>query len=550
MLKYIECEKFIKNGKARGKIEFLQGLNICRGEDNAENSIGKSTFLQAIDFCFGGDSYTNQNKLLEEAGNHRINFCFKFNQKLYYFSRSTERPEEISVYEKEDSPAIIITIDDFKNFLLKNYDLQNTDLSFRQVVSPFIRIFGLQTSKVKNIVGVESYKGGKSSILLNLIKLFEQYGKLKTSEEKTSAIQAEKNEFSAIENLKIVKIGRIKNSPQLKEAKTSLKTLEEELFEIIESNKIQIETVSSQRAAQAAKIEKQITILKRNRTKFLNEKAILELNISGKIKIQKDDFDELKDFFPDIKVPHIEEIQNFHAQITKIIKKETEEELEKLGEKILQNENELIDATQKLTELSIPLSIPKKVLEQYASLSRQKNELENQIDFYEKSAQIKKELKEAKHETLDIKLTILEKIAGRINKKLEELSSKINGNNSYHPTFALTSPKNYTFNTPKDSGTGTAFVSMILYDLAILELTKLPFVVHDSLLFKNISDERVIKIFEEYEKSPKQIFVSFDKESSYKSPVLTGIIKNHTVTELSYGGGELFGRSWSKKENS
>ena len=69
-------------------------------------------------------------------------------------------------------------------------------------------------------------------------------------------------------------------------------------------------------------------------------------------------------------------------------------------------------------------------------------------------------------------------------------------------------------------------------------------------MFKNISDERVIKIFEEYEKSPKQIFVSFDKESSYKSPVLTGIIKNHTVTELSYGGGELFGRSWSKKENS
>ncbi len=550
MLKYIECEKFIKNGKPRGKIEFLPGLNICRGENNAENSIGKSTFLQAVDFCFGGDSYINQNKLLEEAGNHKINFCFKFNQKLYYFSRSTQSPEEISVYEKEDSPAKIISLADFKNFLLKNYDLQNTDLSFRQVVSPFIRIFGLKTSEVKNIVGVESYAGGKSSILLNLIKLFEEYGKLKPFEEKTSAIQAEKNEFSAIENLKIVKISRIKNSTQLKEAKNSLETLEKQLSEIIESNKIQTETVSSQKATQAAEIEKQITILKRNRTNLLNEKAILELNLSGKTKIQKEDFDELKDFFPNINVPHIEEIQNFHAQITKIIKKETEEELEKLGEKILKNENELIDATQKLTEISIPLSIPQRVLEQYASLSSQKDELEKQIDFYEKSAQLKKELKEARHETLDIKFSILEKIAGIINKKLEELSVNVNGSDSYHPTFDLISQEKYTFNTPKDSGTGTAFVSMILYDLAILELTKLPFVVHDSLLFKNISDERVVRIFEEYEKSQKQIFVSFDKEGSYKSTALTKIIKNHTVIELSYGGGELFGRSWAKKEKS
>ncbi len=549
MLKYIECEKFIKNEKPRKKIEFSQGLNICLGEENAENSIGKSTFLQAVDFCFGGDTYIKQQTLLEKIGPHKINFCFEFNQSLFYFSRSTETPDEISVYKNEFNFSKKISLADFKNFLLEKYNLQNTDLSFRQVVSPFIRIFGLQTSEVKNIIGVESFKGGKPLILLTLIKLFEQYGEIKEFEEKTSIIKAEKEEFSSIKKLKILKIEKIKNSTQLKEAKNNLKKLEEELSQITKSNNIQTETVDLQRAAQAAEIEKQITVLKRNRTKLLNEKTVLELNLSGKTTIQKEDFEELKDFFPNINIVHIEEIQNFHTQITKIIKKETEEELEKLNEKIFQNENVLIDATQKLTELCIPLSIPKKVLEQYATLSIQKNELESQIDFYEKSNQIQKEFNEAIQESSDIKFSILKKIALKINQKLQELSDNVNEKGTFSPYLNLISASNFTFNTPKDGGTGTSYVNMILYDLALLELTKLPVIIHDSLLFKNISDERVVKIFNEYEKSKKQIFVSFDKKASYGSAEFSKIIENHKVIDLFYGGGELFGFSWAKKEN-
>ena len=99
-------------------------------------------------------------------------------------------------------------------------------------------------------------------------------------------------------------------------------------------------------------------------------------------------------------------------------------------------------------------------------------------------------------------------------------------------------------------GAGTAYVNMILYDLALLELTRLPFVIHDSILFKNLSDNRVIKIFEEYEKSEKQIFVSFDKKNSYESDELKKTIENHRAIELYAGGGELFGRSWAKKKSS
>lgn len=549
MLKFIECEKFIENGLPRGRIEFFPGLNICLGEDNAENSIGKSTLLFAVDFCFGGDSYCSQKELLKEVGNHKINFCLEFGKEPYYFSRSTENPKEIALCDEDFNITKKIRDDEFKKFLLEKYNLTETGLSFRQVVTSFIRIFGKDSSEIKNIVGVEGHNGGKTGILRNLIKLFEKYEEIETLEEKSAAIQSEQNEFTSVERSKIVKNGKIKSLSQLKKSETRLDQLNEELSQIAESNKIQTETVDAQRAAQAAELEKQITVLKRNRTKLLNEKSILEANFGSETKIQKEDFDELKSFFPDINIPHIEEIQNFHKQISKILKKETEEELAKIKEKISENENNLIEATQELTELSVPLSIPKKVLEQYASVSIQKNELEGQITFYKNSKQISSRLKETKIELDGKKLSILEEIVSKINGKLEEFSGKVNGNDS-PPCLNLNSTSSYSFYAPNDSGTGTAYVSMILYDLAILELTKLPFVIHDSVLFKNLSDNRVIKVFEEYENSRKQIFVSFDKKNSYGSDELKKTIDNHTVIKLYAGGGELFGRSWAKKKNS
>lgn len=548
MLKFIECEKFIENEVPRGKIEFFSGLNICLGEDNAENSIGKSTFLFAVDFCFGGDSYCSQKELLKEVGNHKINFCLEFDNEPYYFSRSTENSKEVAFCDENFNIMKKISDIDFKDFLLEKYNLAETGLSFRQAVTSFIRIFGKESSEIKNIVGVERYNGGKTGILRNLIKLFEEYEEIKNLEEKSDAIQSEKDEFSSVEKSKIVKDGKIKNLSQLKESEIRVDQLKNELLQIAEANKIQTETVDAQRAAQAAELERQITVLKRNRTKLLNEKSILEANLGSETKIQKEDFEELKSFFPELNIPHLEEIQNFHKQISKILKKETEEEVAKIEDKISENENNLIEAMQTLTKLSVPLSIPKKVLEQYASVSIQKNELEGQVCFYKNSEQISRKLKEIKIELDDKKNSILKEIAVKINQKLEELSVKVNGDDSYAPCLNLNSASSYIFYAPNDSGTGTAYVSMILYDLAILELTKLPFVIHDSVLFKNLSDNRVIKVFEEYENSRKQIFVSFDKKNSYESDSLKKTIENHTVIELYAGGGELFGRSWAKKK--
>lgn len=547
MLKTIECDKFLANGKPRGTIYFSPDLNICLGEDNAKNSIGKSTFLLAVDFCFGGESYLKSKDLIEEVGHHKINFSFEFSGEPFYFSRSTQNPDIVSICNKNFSKIKEEFIEDFRNFLLEKYNLIETQMTFRNIVNPYTRIFGLSSCEAKNIVGIEGNKGGKTRVLLELVKLFEKYKIIKNLDEKFVLSQNEKKEYSNIENSNIVSNGKIKTKTQVKNAKEELLHLENELEGITQKNQIQSEQVDSQKALQIAEIKKQLTILKRNRTHLLNEKNLLEINESETAKISKEDFEQLKEFFPNANFTHLEEIQNFHEQISKIIKKETQEEIQKLTEEINENENKIIELTQKLTELSIPLTIPQKILEQYASLSKQKDELKSQIDFYNQNKKIQKEAKENEKSFENAEFEILERISQKINTKLETLSEKINGAEKYSPKITINSAKGYSYYSPKDKGTGTGYVNMILYDLAILNLTKLPFVIHDSLLFKNVDDERVIKIFEEYKNTKKQIFVSFDKKNSYNSDDLLKIIENHKVIELSYGGNELFGKSWSIK---
>ena len=76
-------------------------------------------------------------------------------------------------------------------------------------------------------------------------------------------------------------------------------------------------------------------------------------------------------------------------------------------------------------------------------------------------------------------------------------------------------------------------------------LTKLPFVVHDSNLFKNLSDKRVESIFKIYKSIKKQSFVAFDRLSTYTKET-QDIIQKHTILTLSIDQ-RLFGMNFLEK---
>ena len=65
----------------------------------------------------------------------------------------------------------------------------------------------------------------------------------------------------------------------------------------------------------------------------------------------------------------------------------------------------------------------------------------------------------------------------------------------------------------------------------LLKLTCLPFLIHDSIVFKNIEDSAVDKIIEQYSTEQKQIFISLDGINKYSENSIK-ILMNNKVVQL------------------
>ena len=102
---------------------------------------------------------------------------------------------------------------------------------------------------------------------------------------------------------------------------------------------------------------------------------------------------------------------------------------------------------------------------------------------------------------------------------LEELNCSIMGKGRKVPMINL-SPSNYKVFCQNDTGMGTSFRALITFDLAMLGLTSLPFLIHDSLIFKQVEDESIDGIVELFNsENEKQLFIAMDKLPSYHENV-------------------------------
>jgi hypothetical protein len=50
--------------------------------------------------------------------------------------------------------------------------------------------------------------------------------------------------------------------------------------------------------------------------------------------------------------------------------------------------------------------------------------------------------------------------------------------------------------------------------LVVVNNTRLPAVVHDTVILKHIDDETLEKLIELYKNSPKQVFIAFDRDTT------------------------------------
>lgn len=537
MLSEIICDKFKQK-----KITFHNGLNVVLGDDEGSNSIGKSTFLMIIDYIFGGNDYVMKlTDIQKNVGNHIIKFSFIFNENDYYFfSRDTDDTEFVNVCNENYKVAKRISLDEYKKQLRDLYNISIPYISFREIVGHYIRVYGKENLDEKQPLHVA--KNEKAGQPINaLLKLFDLYSSIKELEELANRKSDEFKAFKNAQKYKFISdIGK-KQRKKNDELIVDLQRKQEEITENLNNNLLDF---ASEKADIVLRLKRELADYNKKIRTQKSKLIILQENLEGKRVVQKQDMDNIQKFFPEVNLKLLSEVQQFHEEIRTVLREEIKDEIKNVQEiiNLIIPEKEKIE--KKLMEISETSNLSQVVLIKFAEIQKQIEKIENQNDFYDKKVNLDKEKKDAEQRKTDMKSQQIEQLQKCLNNKMSELNDIIYQGKKVPPTIFFENNK-YTFKTVDDSGTGTNFRGMILYDLSVLNLTCLPVLVHDSVLLKQIEDFAIEKILGMYEESNKQIFISLDKVSSY-SKKSQDILYSKKVLELAPDGKELFGKSWSK----
>lgn len=533
MLREIVCDKFRKN-----RIEFHNGLNVILGTNEGDNSIGKSSFLLIIDFVYGGNTYTNAEDIIKNVGEHNICFSFKFSDEIHYFSREVINHHEVWVcnekYEKKDS----MKKDEFCDWLDRQYKVQLPYLNFRNIISRYMRVYGKDNTNEKLPLHSVHNEPMKNACYA-LLKLFDEYTPIhslmqqanKSSDELKVYKNAQKYDYVS----KITKGDFLKNEKHLNELNQEL----EELANNIDKGFLDLDVEISE---EAIRIKKQLSRVRRLRSMTKSRLEMLNENEEYKFSAKTKDFSELLNYFPDMNIKKLEEIENFHQKIASSFKSELKLEKGRL-EKELSEFNELIsEHEEQLQNLIVKPKLSKTVLSHHAALVKEISRLKKENKSYDDLDILTNNKKEDENRLQTIKQKQFAVLSKNINIEMNAINKFIYGTNSNAPVIDF-SENSYSFFTPDDTGTGIAYKGLIVFDLTVLKLTRLPVIVHDSIILKQISDVAIEKILELYENSGKQIFIALDKQNSYTEKAVK-TLESNVVLCLAPNGNELFGRSW------
>lgn len=545
MLVEMKSPVFIEKGEERPAIEFRPGLNVILGKEDGANSIGKSSAMLAIDFVFGGNTYITSDGT-NHVGDHTIFFAFEFEDKRYYFARNTGEAEKIFVCDKNyDLTGDTWTKAKYVNWLKEQYHMDFEGLSFRESVSVFFRIYGKENLDERRPLKEYNAQNMQKSIDV-LIKLFDrnkdisEYStRLDDSNKKLTAFR-EARRYRFVPDL-------VGGKTQYEENLATIESLQYELDNLTE------ETVAGHTEADIEKSRKKselkAAVLQAETDLQAGERRLklLDMSLEYGLYPTEADLSELQEFFPQVNLKKIYEVERYHKKLANILKDQFAAEVETVRSSNDELRKRIQGLQAEINALGYVGNFSKEFLDKHSEIKGRIDAIKAQNEAFLTLQELTDEKKRVDGLLKDAIRIILRDIEGQINDRMQKMNDSLFTETRKAPHLYLNEYNSYRFETPDDTGTGSNYKGMVLYDLAVLQSTALPAIAHDSLILKNISDVAINGIMRLYAKSSKQIFIAFDKQAAYGTEVQQ-ILEDYRVLKLSDGNCELYGESWSIEE--
>lgn len=417
--------------------------------------------------------------------------------------------------------------------------LDNIALTFRAFVSLFSRVWGKENLDVKH--PLHSYKSQRSSdCISNTLKAHEKYESIRLLAEdvkrKTEEKLAVSNAFK--ENL-IPKTSQTQYHKNL----AAISEIDNEIEDI----RINL----AKYAINIAEIANRKTLeLKAEKDKLLSEKLSVESrlsrvrnDLSQNKSIKSKHLSLLTKYFPEVNLERIAGVEEFHSKITRFLTPELRSSEHQLSEALEAITSEIGKIDREIGQTIDKIDSPDLIVDRVYELSKSHAVAKSEVKYFEIDNSVKTEFKEAKDSLSEEKLRVLKLVEDVLNDKTRRYVTKIYDEERRSPILRL-AQNNYKFEVVEDTGTGKAYSNLILLDLAFLETTKLPFLIHDSVLFKNIQNSAVARLIELYESIDKQTFIAIDEIEKYGEEAADELRKQKVI-KLS-DKEVLYTRDWRK----
>jgi len=303
--------------------------------------------------------------------------------------------------------------------------------------------------------------------------------------------------------------------------------------------------LDSMQAERLSMLNTNLSNFKRHRSRIISQLRAIRADKELGKKSFKRNYEDLQRFFPEVNLQRIEAIEGFHKQLAGILKDEFLEMEENLQAMLVLIETEMKSIENSILEVGGTANLTIAILEQYAAIDKDLKTLRAANDNFVKTKVLADTAKAYEDTLNNLVREQIAKMQQAINSEMFKINNEIYSGKKTAPSLTISDASHYGFFTPRDGGTGSQYKGLVVFDLAMLNLTPLPLLVHDSVMLKHIEDDAIEKILQLYSKTPKQAFIALDKEGSYTKEAQE-IMKETRILQLAAGGGALFGRVWNE----
>ena len=253
------------------------------------------------------------------------------------------------------------------------------------------------------------------------------------------------------------------------------------------------------------------------------------------------------EFFPEVNVARLAQVEAFHQNIGKLVHKELKKELALYSKRESELSDEISDLENKIRAGLAAKGTPDDLFARVFELKEVADKAAEENRFYDQKAAIQKEALLSKERLEAIYVGIFLDIETGLNFKLKRFNKVVYGPNRNASQLRIKSANSYSFISPEDTGTGKSYAGVVGFDLAMLSLTHLPFIIHDSVIYKNIevpATRNILRILTSVKR--KQIFLAFDEAAKFGTAA-ERLLRTHTALKLSHDD-LLYNKDWREQQ--